>query len=137
MHDALLVCRRERIRERDAQLDDERDGQPARCQLAIQAVALDQLHRQESDAVLILDRIERDDIRVVEGRHDARLVFEARQAFGVGGHVRRQHLERDVTTEAPVARTVHLAHPARAEPGDDLVFAESGPRGNEHRENLP
>ena len=97
---------------------------------------LDQLHRQEPDAVLILDRIERDDIRVVEAGHGARLVFESRQAFGVRGHVGRQHLERDVTTEAAIARTVHLAHAARAERGDDLVLTEPGSRGKEHCQNL-
>ena len=124
MHHALLVRRRERIRERDAQLHDARDRQPARCHLPIEAVALDQLHRQEPDAVLVLDRIERDDIRVVEAGHGARLVLESRQAFGVRGHVGGQHLERDVTTEAAVARTVHLAHAACAERGDDLIAAE-------------
>ena len=136
MHHALLVRRRERIRERDAQLDDARDGQPARCHLPIEPLALDQLHRQEPDAVLILDRIERDDVRVVEAGDGARLVFESRQAFGVRGHVGRQHLERDVTTEAAIARPVHLAHAARAERGDDLVATESGACEEGHRQNL-
>ena len=136
MHDALVVRRRERVRQRDTQLHDARDRQPARRHLPIQAMALDQLHRQEPDAVLVFDRVERDDIRVVEAGHGARLVLEARQAFGVRRHVGRQHLERDVATEAAVAGAVHFAHAARAERGDDLVFPESGSRGKCHGENL-
>ena len=69
---------------------------------------------------------------MVEAGHGARLVFETRQAFGVGGHVGRQHLERDVTSEAAVAGAVHLAHAARAERGDDLVFPEPRSGRNEH-----
>ena len=56
MHDALLVRRRERVGERDPQFDDARDRQSAGRHVLIEALALDQLHRQESDAVLVLDR---------------------------------------------------------------------------------
>ena len=136
MHHALLVGRCERIRDRDAQLDDARDGQPARCHLPVEPLALDQLHRQEPNAVLILDRIERDDVRVVEAGDRARFVFEARQAFGVSGHIGRQHLERDVATEAHVPRPIHLAHAAGAERRDDVVATESGACEEGHRQNV-
>ena len=126
VHHALVMRRRERIRERDAQLDDARDGQPARCHLPIEPVALDQLHRQEPNAVLILDRIERDDVRVVEAGDDAGFMFESRQAFRVRGYAGGQYLERNVTTEAAIPRPIHLAHAAGAERRDDVVATESG-----------
>ena len=69
---------------------------------------------------------------MVEAGHGARLVFETCQAFGVRGHAGRQHLERDVTSEPAIARPVHLAHAARAERGDDLVFTEPRSGRNEH-----
>ena len=136
VHHALVVRRRERIRERDAQLDDARDGQPARCHLPIKPLALDQLHRQEPNAVLILDRIERDDVRVVEAGDDAGFMFKSRQAFRVRGHAGRQDLERNVTTEAAIPRPIHLAHAAGAERRDDVVATESGACEEGHRQNV-
>ena len=120
----------------DAQLDDARDGQPARCHLPIKPVALDQLHRQEPNAVLILDRIERDDVRVVEAGDDAGFMFESRQAFRVRGHAGRQHLKRNVTTEAAIPRPIHFAHAAGAERRDDVVATESRAYTKGHRRNL-
>ena len=136
MHHALLVRRHERIGERDTQLDDARDGQPARCHMPVKPLTLDQLHRQEPNAVRILDRIERDDVRVVEAGDDAGFMFESRQAFRVRGHAGRQDLERDVTTEAAIPRPIHLAHAAGAERRDDVVSTESGAYEGRHRQNV-
>ncbi len=99
--------------------------------------ALDQLHGQEAGAVLVLDREQRDDVRVVEAGDRARLVLEAGEAVGVGGDVGGKHLERHIATEPTVPGAVHLAHSARAERADDLVVAETGTCDQRHRGSLP
>jgi hypothetical protein len=115
VHDALVVRRRQRVREGDTQFHDARDRQAAGRHQLIESLALHQLHRQETDAALVFDRIERHDIRVVEAGHGACLVFEPGQTFGVGRQVTRQHLERNVTSQATVPGAIHFAHAAGAQ----------------------
>ena len=50
---------------------------------------------------------------------------EARDTIRVGGEGVRQDLDRDVATERGIPRAIHLAHPAGAESGHDLVGAEA------------
>ena len=61
---------------------------------------------------------------MVERGKQARFPREAGAALGIGREVRRQDLDRDVTTELAVARATDLAHAAGAEPRDDRVGAE-------------
>ena len=49
----------------------------------------------------------------------------ARLACYFGG----EHLNRDVTSKARVARPIDFAHPARANGVDDLIRAEAGADG--------
>ena len=105
----------ERLGERDPELDDARDRQSARSHVPVEALALDQLHGQEAGAARVLDGEQRDDAGVVERGDGARLVLEAGQAAVVLGHVRRQHLERDLAAEARIPRAIDLAH-ARPRP---------------------
>ncbi len=58
-------------------------------------------------------------------KNRARFLFEAAQSLGIGGELRRQHLDRDVAPETRVPRTVHLAHAPRTDWGDDLVGAQA------------
>jgi hypothetical protein len=125
--DAALVGGRERLGHRDAQLPDALDRQAASCNVLVEALPLDQLHRQEAGRGVVLDRVQGDDVRVVERRYGARLALEALEPLRVRGEALRQHLERDVAAEPGVARAVDLAHPARAQRGDDLVAAEPRP----------
>ena len=126
MHDAALVRRRQRVGQRDREIEHARKRKSARRHQPVEALSLDQLHGQEADPVRLLDRVERDDVRVVERRDGLGLALEARQAVGMGGHVLGQHLDRDLAAEPRVARAIDLAHPARAERRDDLVGAEPG-----------
>ena len=54
------------------------------------------------------------------------LALESGERFGVAGELVGQDLDRDVALQPRVARPVDLAHPARAERGEDLVGAEAG-----------
>ena len=78
------------------------------------------------------------DIWVCDAGDGASFVAEALDpAAGRVHDFGRKQFDRDGSIEARVARAVHLAHPARAERGDDLVLSKSGSCGNQHRQNLP
>ncbi len=55
-------------------------GRPPAAISSPEAVALDQLHREEADAAVVLEREERDDVRVVQARDGPRLALEAGEA---------------------------------------------------------
>ena len=91
---------RERIGDRPRAIaKDASTGRPPSGISASSACALDQLHRQEMDAVGLLDRVDRDDVRVIERGDGAGLALEAGEPIGVARHVRGQHLQRDVASE--------------------------------------
>ena len=77
---------------------------------------------------LLADVVQSDDIGMIERRGGPRLLLEARAPGGIVREFDGQHLERDLATQAGVARAIHFAHPARPERGDDLVWAEAGCR---------
>ncbi len=64
------------------------------------------------------------DVRVVETRQHLRLALESREAVGILGDIRRQHLERDLAAELLVLGAPDLAHPAGAELAGDAVVRE-------------
>jgi hypothetical protein len=137
MHHALFVSGGQRVGDGDRQLQHAGERQPARRDEIREALALDQLHGEKADVVVVLDREQRDDVGVVEAGHRARLALESGQAVGVRRHVGRQYLERHLAAEAHVPGPIHLAHAARAERGDDFVSPQAGAGDQCHVENLP
>ena len=105
-------------------LEDPLDRQPALGNERVERLALDQLHREEVDAVRFLDRVDGDDARVIEGGERLGLAPEALQPLRARGHRGGQHLERHVAPELRVGGAVHLAHSARADGGGDAVVGE-------------
>src|ERR1700736_2240490 len=69
---------------------------------------------------------------MIQRRDRARLAFKALAPLGVSRHGRWQNLDGDVTVQPPVARAVHLAHPAGAESGEDFIGAESRAGSQSH-----
>ena len=69
----------------------------------------------------LLEAVDRDDVRVVQGGQDLGLTLEAGESLGSSRDRLREHLDRDVAIELGVAGAVHLAHPARAQRREDLV----------------
>ena len=64
------------------------------------ARAFDQFHREERHAVDGLDRMNRDDVRMVERGYGSSLALETLAPFGIdAGRRVRQHLERDEPVE--------------------------------------
>ena len=65
------------------------------------------------------------DVRVIDGRHRLRFEGEPRKPVGVAGERVGQDLQRDIAIELRIAGAEYLAHPARADAGDDFVDAEA------------
>jgi hypothetical protein len=66
-----------------------------------------------------------------EASNCASRLKRARRSGSAANSSGRKDLQRDIAIEPRIARAI-LAHPARADEGDDLVGAESSPRGKRH-----
>ena len=77
MDDALVVCGRQGAAEHIANRQDPFDVQPTRRNEAIERLPLDQFHRQEREAVGLLDRVNRDDGGMIDRGDGAGLALEA------------------------------------------------------------
>ena len=121
MDDALGVRRLERVRDLGAEVEQGRDLEGALADPLAQRLALEQLHRDEVLPLVLVDRVDRADAGVVEGRGGAGLALEALERGGVPGHLGRQELERDVAAEGGVLGLVDDAHPTAAELRGDAV----------------
>ena len=82
------------------------------------------LHDDVGQAGGLADLVDGDDVGVVERGGGPRLLREAAHAARVGGELLGQELDRDVAVEVVVARAPDLAHPPRAQPGEELVASE-------------
>jgi len=80
-----------------------------------------QFHDQVALAVVLIKRIDVDDVRVIERREQLRLALKPSHALGIIGERLRQKFESDVPSERQVACAINLAHAARTEQRDDLV----------------
>jgi hypothetical protein len=72
------------------------------------------------------------DVRVIQRGEHLSLAAEAREAIGIVGHGGEEDLDRHVAIQPPIATAVDFAHPARAEDGHDLVWAEARTRSQRH-----
>ena len=89
-----------------------------------QALAFDELHRVVVDAAFAADRVDGDDVRVVERGGGAGFVLEAGELLLVEHRRERQHLQRDAAAERELLRFVDHAHAAAAELAEDAEVAE-------------
>ena len=103
-----------------------------------QRLALDVLHDEEIDAVLLAHVIKGADVRMVELRNHLGFTLEARLAFGALGQVLREDLDGNRPVEPSVLGFVDLAHAPLADWGEDFVRAEarSGCEGHSYPYDL-
>jgi hypothetical protein len=108
------------------------DRQRAAGDALRQVLAADQLHRDEADAVGLVQAVDGGDVRVVEGRQQPGLALEARQPAGVGGKLCGEHFDRRVTIEGGVGRPPDDAHAAFTDLFDQAVVQQllSGSEGH-------
>ena len=87
-------------------------------------LALDVLHGEEALAVGLFDRIDGDDVGMVEGGDRLDLALEAGEAVGILGERRRQGLQRDLAVQTLVLGKVDDPHAALTELGEDPIMPD-------------
>ena len=70
---------------------------------------------------------------MIERGEDFRLTLEACESFSIPGHRRGQDFDCNATFQVGVGGLVDLAHPTRADLGEDFIWAEAGTGSEEHR----
>ena len=71
---------------------------------------------------------------MIQRADGSRLLFKTPQPVRISDEGARQHLDSDVAAKARVARLIDLAHPARADKGDNFVGTQQGARGKSRRD---
>jgi len=98
MNDALGMRGFERFGELNADIEQAIQRQRRTEQLVIKALAFQQFHCNKGLPVRVFNRVDRANIRVIQGRGGAGLEQKAIKRSGIAGHVRRKKLKRDTTT---------------------------------------
>ena len=122
--DPLRVRRLERVRDLDPHLQQRPELERPSPDPLAQRLALEQLHRDEVLALVLVDLVDGADAGVVEGGGGAGLALEALERGRVPRHLRGQELERDVAAELRVLGLVDDAHAAAAELRRDPVVRD-------------
>ncbi len=124
MDDAAVVGGRQRLGQRHRDVEDPAQGEPSRGSDLVEGLALYHLHGQEAHPAIFLDRVQGDDVGMVEGGDGLGLALEALEPLGVGGQLGFEHLDRHDALEVRIPGPEHLADAAGAERAEDLVVAE-------------
>ena len=82
---------------------------------AVERRAVEQLHGDEVCAVVLVDLVDRADVRMIQGRGGARLAEEALERLRIVRAIRRQELQRHCSRQPDVLSFVYDAHTAGAE----------------------
>ena len=133
VHDSLLVCGRESLRNAERVFDRAPQRQRPRYELLPQCLSFKKFADQKRRTVVHTNVMDSQDVRMVQRRNRARFLFETPQPVGIMRQRFWQHFDRDITPEPRVACPVHLAHAARSYRRYDLVRPEFGARGKRHR----
>ena len=96
MRDAALVRGAHRIGKRDGEVSTRSSGSPSGGMILLERLAVDELEREKRHAVGFLDRMDGDDVRMIERGGGARLALEALAPIGITARAAGKHLECDV-----------------------------------------
>ena len=90
----------------------------------VEVDAVDELHDEEMEILVLVDVVGADEIRVVHRSNGPGFAVEPRQRRFVGRLRHRQDLHGDFSLHEFVFAKEHLAHPADAEPLKDFVLPD-------------
>ena len=100
-----------------------------------QRLAFDEFEYERVSVTAVFETVDRGNVRMIERGQHLRLAPEACEAIAIERERVGDDLQRDVAIQLGIARAIHLAHPAGAESGDDLVGTETG-AGNERQTDV-
>ncbi len=122
--DPLGVRRGEGVGQRHGDAEELLERQAALGDRLREGLALDVLHGEEALAVGLFDRVDGDDVGVVEGGDGLDLALEAGEALRVVGERRRQGLQRHLAMQPLVFGEEDDAHAAFAQLGEDPIVRQ-------------
>ncbi len=132
VQDAMAMGLGQRVGDVDGVAQGLREGKRARREPLREALALQVLHDQEVDAILLANVIEGADVGVIQGRDGAGLALEALAGLGVIGGLRGENLDGHGAVQAGVPGPVHFPHATRPQRGDDGVRPKARVGGERH-----
>ena len=100
-------------------------------------LAFDELEHQGAGVMLLVDSIDRRDVRVIDSRQRASFPREPREAIGIRSKRRRKDLDRHFAPELQVARSIDLAHPTGPKETGDFECADACPSFQRHSAGRP
>ena len=125
VHDAAVV----RLDEGEGDLPGDADGvrevEPPAPHPLRQRLALDVLHDDVRPVRILADVVDRADVRVIDGRRQARLAKHAPLRLIVSSGDPGEHFDRHVAVQPRVGREVDLSHPTRPKRREDTVGSEA------------
>src|SRR5664279_3207161 len=125
MNDALQVRVLQCLRHLDDDVDLLYQAQwSAGLNHAIKRLAIEELHDDERIAFVLAEFVHHDDVGVLEHADCAGFTQQTLAAIGGVGKAAGDDLYRHHAAEVGVARLVHHAHAAAANPLEDLVFSD-------------
>jgi hypothetical protein len=133
MDDSGFMCRSQGVGDlrRDARRFVERQ-RPLRNAIA-KRWPFDELENQRLRVSGLFEPIDRTDVGMIELCQRPGFPLESSDPIGIGGKQFGQHFDRDVAIKLPIARTIHHAHAAFAEGGQDFVRPETTAWSEGHR----
>ncbi len=123
MDDAGGMRPRQPVGELPRQIGRDWRAERSPAQQVEERLALDQLHRDVADAVVLPDVVHDHDVGVIEAGSESRFALEALAAIEIPRQIGRQGLEGDDSTESGIASAIHLPHAATSDRAQDLVDA--------------
>jgi hypothetical protein len=121
---AVSVRRRQTVDDLQRELEHALYRQLRPVDHAAQRGTGEQLHHDEGPARVLVDCMDRGEIRVVQRREQVCFACEASRVVGVAHNDLRKHFDGYLALELRIERAINLPHAARANPRDDLVGSE-------------
>ena len=122
MHNSLRVSRLQRIRDLNCQRQQLFQIKRLSAHPLRQRLALQQLHHDKMLPFVLLDRVNRTNIRVVQRGRSSRLSLKPFQQLCVAGHFARQKFYRHPPAQPRILRFIHHTHTAAANFAQYLVL---------------
>ena len=122
MNDSFRVRRFECVGDLSGEIEQHIDVERARANLVGQRFAFEQLHHDEVLRLVLFDREDRADVRMIQCRRGARFALKAEKRRRVLREFSGKKLQRDMAAEFRVLCFVDNAHAAGAELRRDTVM---------------
>ena len=113
----LFEGRGDVLRDRMCLVDRERTA----CQTFGKRLAFDNLHDEEVDAIVLFERMEGGDVRMVQRGEELSFALEALHPLRILRERLRQYFDRFLALQLPIGGAIDLNHAAHTESLDDLV----------------